>query len=90
MPTYHYTCQNCGESIDQLQKITDEPLKECPSCGSFALQRGVGGGVGLSFTGSGFYITDYGKKEQSPDSPKESSSNGSSGCCPCGKNKPCS
>lgn len=82
MPTYEYRCKNCGKSLEALQKITDQPLKDCPSCNEKgALQRGFGGGIGLSFQGSGFYITDYAK----PSSSKSSDSK--NGCCPCGKSK---
>lgn len=84
MPTYEYLCSNCGKKTEALQKITDAPLTQCPSCGKDTLKRGPGGGIGLSFTGSGFYETDYKKPSQPPG---ESSGPGG-GCCPCGKNKP--
>lgn len=42
--------------------MRDEPLKTCPKCKKQALKRLVGGGAGLIFKGSGFYITDYKKK----------------------------
>lgn len=108
MPTYDYTCKACGHKLEAFQKITDSPLTKCPSCGKDTLIRGVGGGIGLSFTGDGFYKTMYGPKN--PGESKESgeakgnaskgnelkanseskgtnTSNPSSGCCPCGKNK---
>jgi putative FmdB family regulatory protein len=87
MPTYAYKCKACGHQLEALQKITDEPLKECPQCHQQTLQRGPGGGIGLSFTGSGFYSTDYNShsKEHSKEPPK-SSDNKPAQCCPCGKN----
>lgn len=79
MPTYEYRCTDCGHQLEVLQKITEEPLKKCPECNQDTLKRGPGGGIGLSFQGTGFYITDYNKKPLPPsDSPQ---------CCPCGKNK---
>lgn len=39
--------------------MRDEPLKKCPACKKAGLKRLVGGGAGLIFKGSGFYITDY-------------------------------
>ena len=51
--------------MDALQKITDAPLADCPKCQTPNLKRGVGGGIGLAFKGSGFYITDYGKADTS-------------------------
>ncbi len=63
MPTYEYKCFDCEHAMEHFQKITDNPLKTCPSCGKESLKRGPGGGIGLSFKGSGFYITDYAAKK---------------------------
>jgi putative FmdB family regulatory protein len=67
MPTYEYACPKCGHQFEQFQSMRDEPLKKCPKCKKAGLKRLVGGGAGLIFKGSGFYITDYknksGKKE---------------------------
>lgn len=63
MPTYEYHCESCGHSFDALQKITSSPLTRCPECGEESLRRGLGGGVGLAFHGSGFYKTDYGPSD---------------------------
>ena len=62
MPTYEYTCSKCGHEMEAFQSMKDEPLKRCPACKKSALKRKVGGGAGLIFKGSGFYITDYKKK----------------------------
>jgi putative FmdB family regulatory protein len=62
MPTYEYACSKCGHHFDKFQPMRDEPLKKCPKCGRAALKRLVGGGAGLIFKGSGFYITDYRNK----------------------------
>jgi predicted nucleic acid-binding Zn ribbon protein len=48
--------------------MKDEPLKKCPSCGRTALRRKIGGGAGLIFKGSGFYITDYKKNSGGKES----------------------
>ncbi len=45
--------------------MKDESLKKCPECKKLALKRLVGGGAGLIFKGTGFYITDY-KKTAAP------------------------
>lgn len=77
MPTYDYHCENCDHKLEAFQKITDEPLKECPQCHKYSLVKGIGGGSAtFQFQGNGFYLTDY-KKEKPA----------SSACCPCGKNK---
>jgi putative FmdB family regulatory protein len=59
MPTYEYACPKCGHQFEQFQSMRDEPLKKCPKCKKTGLKRLVGGGAGLIFKGSGFYITDY-------------------------------
>lgn len=58
MPTYEYRCSSCGNDFEKFQRMSDEPVAECPSCGAQA-QRRLSGGAGLLFKGSGFYITDY-------------------------------
>ncbi|MEC7839215.1 MAG: FmdB family zinc ribbon protein [Chlamydiota bacterium] len=76
MPTYEYKCENCGFETEKLQKMSDAPLTLCEKCNRETLKRGFGGGIGLSFQGSGFYITDYGSTKSEP--------------CPCGKkDTPC-
>lgn len=58
MPTYEYVCRKCSHEFDAFQRMSDAPLKRCPKCKG-AVQRKIGGGAGLLFKGSGFYITDY-------------------------------
>ena len=65
MPFYEYQCSNCGHTLEELQKMSDEPLKKCPNCGKNTLQKLIGTGGGLIFKGSGFYLTDYKKKSHS-------------------------
>jgi putative FmdB family regulatory protein len=62
MPTYEYVCSKCGHHFEKFQSMRDEPLRKCPKCKKAALKRLVGGGAGLIFKGSGFYITDYKNK----------------------------
>lgn len=66
MPTYEYVCQKCGHEFEQFQSMKDEPLKKCPQCKKAGLKRLVGGGAGLIFKGTGFYITDYKNKSSGP------------------------
>ncbi|MBL9188746.1 MAG: zinc ribbon domain-containing protein [Opitutaceae bacterium] len=72
MPTYEYACQKCGHEFEQFQSMRDEPLKKCPKCKKTGLKRLVGGGAGLIFKGTGFYITDYKKKSGGEPKPAES------------------
>ena len=57
MPTYVYGCKNCNHEFEVIQKMSDEPLKECPECKSVI--RRLICPVGIVFKGSGFYVNDY-------------------------------
>src|SRR6187549_3993552 len=66
MPTYEYECAKCRKNFELFQSMKDESLKVCPKehCqmkkwGKGKVTRLLGGGAGLIFKGSGFYITDY-------------------------------
>jgi putative FmdB family regulatory protein len=66
MPTYEYVCTKCGQEFETFQSIAAKPLTTCQEdlCGQKKWGRGrvkrkIGGGAGLLFKGSGFYITDY-------------------------------
>jgi putative FmdB family regulatory protein len=62
MPTYEYTCRDCGHTFDIVQSMWDEPLTMCPECGGSL--RKVFAPPAISFKGSGFYATDHGKKSK--------------------------
>lgn len=64
MPTYEYQCKSCRHLFEIFQAITEKPVRKCPMCGG-EVKRLIGPGAGLIFKGSGFYITDYKKKESS-------------------------
>ena len=64
MPTYDYICKKCDHTFEYFQAMSDTPLKNCPECKS-KVRRLVSGGSGLIFKGSGFYLTDYVKKDSS-------------------------
>jgi putative FmdB family regulatory protein len=66
MPTYEYTCTKCGKDFETFQSISAKPLTTCredlcaqKKWGRGKVKRKIGGGAGLIFKGSGFYITDY-------------------------------
>jgi putative FmdB family regulatory protein len=56
VPTYQYTCTDCGEPLEAVQKFSDDALTVCPACGGKL--RKVFSAVGIVFKGSGFYRTD--------------------------------
>ncbi len=74
MPTYEYVCQSCGARFEAWQKITDDPIDVCPTCGEHV--RRIIFPVGLVFKGSGFYVNDTRSHAPPPDvhSGSESSS----------------
>lgn len=76
MPTYTYKRED-GSVFEFEQKITADALKTCPTTGQ-KVKRIISGGAGLVFKGSGFYLTDYAKKngnssDKSTKDAKESS-----------------
>lgn len=62
MPTYNYECEECGFEFEKFQGIKEEKIKQCPKCQG-KVRRIITGGSGVIFKGSGFYVTDYKKKE---------------------------
>ena len=78
MPTYQYTCTDCGEPVEAVQKFTDAPLTVCAACGGRL--RKVFSPVGIVFKGSGFYRTDSrnGSSASAPAKEKEKASSDSS------------
>ncbi|MCC5025321.1 MAG: zinc ribbon domain-containing protein [Candidatus Synoicihabitans palmerolidicus] len=62
MPTYDYHCTKCNHEFEAFHSMKDAPIKTCPKCKKRSVKRHVGGGAGLIFKGSGFYITDYKNK----------------------------
>ncbi len=81
MPTYTYRCKNCNHQFDIRQRMSDDPLADCPECSSEKSLRKVLNSVGIVFKGSGFYITDNRGKKKEPASASDgkSSDNGESG-----------
>jgi putative FmdB family regulatory protein len=63
MPIYEYACQSCGHELEQLQKLSDAPLVDCPECGRPELRKLVSAG-GFVLKGSGWYVTDFRDKSK--------------------------
>lgn len=59
MPLYEYQCESCGARFERIQKFSDPPVAECPTCGGPV--RKLLSSPAIQFKGSGFYITDYAK-----------------------------
>ncbi|MGJ7508568.1 FmdB family zinc ribbon protein [Variovorax sp. GT1P44] len=58
MPIYAYKCSACGFAKDVLQKMSDAPLSDCPSCGASAFSKQLTA-AGFQLKGSGWYVTDF-------------------------------
>ena len=58
MPIYEYRCEACGHALEALQKLSDEPLRECPECGAPQLRRLVSAPA-FRLKGGGWYETDF-------------------------------
>jgi putative FmdB family regulatory protein len=65
MPTYGYRCPN-GHEVEVTHGMADPPPTACEICGAVPIQR-IFHPISVSFTGSGFYATDYGRGEQKPE-----------------------
>jgi putative FmdB family regulatory protein len=63
MPIYGYICKNCEHTLDVLQKISDDPLVDCPDCGEPQLKRQLSA-PRFRLKGSGWYETDFKKDKQ--------------------------
>ena len=63
MPIYGYNCDNCEHSLDALQKMSDDPLVDCPACGEPRLKRQLSA-PRFRLKGKGWYETDFKKDNQ--------------------------
>jgi len=58
MPIYAYKCESCGHAKDVLQKMSDDPLTKCPSCGAPTFNKQLTA-AGFQLKGNGWYATDF-------------------------------
>ncbi|HEX7665296.1 MAG TPA: zinc ribbon domain-containing protein [Polyangiaceae bacterium] len=58
MPTYEYACSNCGNQWEEIQKISEDAIKECPKCHQQTAQRQISGG-NFILKGGGWYADLY-------------------------------
>ena len=82
MPIYEYQCQACEYKQEIMHRISEEPSKECSSCGKNELKKLISA-VGFQLKGTGWYETDFKNKGTSkaegssgdPSSNKKASDN---------------
>lgn len=75
MPIYEYQCKACDEKMEFIQRASEDPKTDCPSCGKKNTLKKLISSPAIQFKGSGWYLTDYsdkGKKHQAA-AKKESS-----------------
>lgn len=58
MPIYAYKCESCGFAKDVLQKMSDLPLSDCPTCAAPTFKKQLTA-AGFQLKGSGWYATDF-------------------------------
>lgn len=79
MPIYEYRCPDCGHEFERIQSFSDDPVKECPSCGELDVRKKISLSS-FALKGGGWYKDHYGLKKGSSGSGSSSGeSSGSSG-----------
>ncbi len=68
MPIYEYQCEKCGYHLEKIQKMSDDPLKDCPECDEPALRKLVSAAA-FKLKGTGWYETDF--KDNSKKKPDD-------------------
>ena len=63
MPFYEYQCAACGHDMEVLQKMSDAPLTDCPTCGKPELRKLISA-AGFRLKGGGWYESDFKKSAQ--------------------------
>jgi putative FmdB family regulatory protein len=63
MPLYEYECDACGRRFELIRRFSDPPADTCAVCGAGPVRK-LFSSPAIQFKGSGFYITDYAKKDQ--------------------------
>jgi putative FmdB family regulatory protein len=74
MPLYEYQCKKCKHRFEQIQKFSDKPVKKCLECGG-PVEKLISTSA-VQFKGSGWYVSDYGRKGSGQSSPSSSESDG--------------
>ena len=75
MPLYEYRCESCDHQFEVIQKFSDPHVSVCPKCGGGPVVKLISSPA-FTFKGTGFYITDYARKDQAKKD--QASSGGSS------------
>jgi len=76
MPLYEYQCESCGHRFEVIQKFSDDLVSVCPNCGKGPVVKLLSSPA-IQFKGSGWYITDYARKDPGKDKDSGKSSGSS-------------
>jgi len=87
--TYDYVCTACAHVWEAEQRISADPLKDCPNCHNDTAKRQISGGQGFILKGGGWYSDLYssakptsGSTEPAKESkPEKAASPCASGAC---------
>ena len=71
MPVYEYQCKGCGHEFEREQRISEAPIKKCPSCGALKARRQISR-TSFVLKGGGWYSDLYGSAKPSAASTTES------------------
>lgn len=81
MPIYEYACVSCEHQFETIQRISEDPLTDCPECGRPELKKLVSVAA-FRLKGGGWYETDFksgDKKNIAGDEKKNASDKGDEG-----------
>ncbi len=79
MPIYEYACEKCEREFEVEQRITEPPVKSCPSCKSRKVKRLISK-TSFVLKGGGWYSDLYSSGKGKDDkSAEKSDSSGDSG-----------
>jgi putative FmdB family regulatory protein len=78
MPTYEYACKGCGHEFEREQRISENPIKKCPSCGALKARRQISR-TAFVLKGGGWYNDLYGTPKAEKPGGEEKAAGASSG-----------
>ena len=82
MPIYEYRCDGCGHEMELMQRMSDDPMKDCPVCQESKLKKLISA-AGFRLKGSGWYETDFKNSKKSSKNTNNSSGSCGGGGCGC-------
>jgi putative FmdB family regulatory protein len=68
VPLYEYECQACHHRFERIQQFSDPLVKKCPQCKKGKVRK-LPSAPAVRFKGTGWYVTDYGRKSSDTSNP---------------------